>query len=699
MPKTFVPNWNDDLIRPPNSDTQIGWAGVPLKDTLGYYGVIKRAIIPTNEFLGLDPDYDSVDADVIAKAFTAKIGAAFEKQNANEFKDLLHEDSHWKDVYLLTWDTRSLRGHEHILPMLEARLSITGIKNVQINYDAKPTVEKLGEDLAFVLFHIKFDFAHGTGVGVIRLSPFGVKTGSADELADVAIWKVFSMGTSVETIDGWDPEYGDKVRYQKGKVHDPTGQARSYAELRAAEANGEDGFDPTVIIVGAGHCGVTMAARLKVLGIPHLIVEREGRVGHSWANRYKSLSLHAPTYTNHLPCVPFPDWFPVFLPAQQLAEFLVHYAAMMDLNVWTNSSIDGKAATFDEATGRWTVKVTRNHDDGATTEHTFHPKHIMLATGISGTLPNIPTYPGAEAFEKNGGILVHSSRHRTGPDWKGKKCIVVGAATSAHDICYELKEHGCDVSMVQRSGTHIMSVEKGIRYFYRNRERTNRPDGPRIEMADQSNFLRHTFDVEYELLARAQQKAREIDHDLLESIKKVGYKLHDGYHGGGAYSLVFFDYGRYYWDTGCLQYIANKEVDLIHSEIDHFTDKGVVFKDGTSKEADVVVFATGYLNSKSSIQTVMGDEMASKCGERWEKGNAFFIGPEGDSTILYRPLPQRGLWSMFHQFSFNRFFSYRLALRIKAEELGIDVTPYGNRPQGPPSVEAGRNRRPDGVPF
>jgi cation diffusion facilitator CzcD-associated flavoprotein CzcO len=396
-----------------------------------------------------------------------------------------------------------------------------------------------------------------------------------------------------------------------------------------------------------------------------------------------------------MPCLPYPHWFPVFLPAQQLAKFLQSYAEIMDLNIWTNSQLDGKNAVYNEKEGKWTVSVTRG--DGS--KHVLHPRHLLIATGISGTLPNIPQVPGMASFEENGGIVVHSSRHRTAADWKGKKAIVVGAGTSAHDISYELNENGCNVTMIQRSATHIMSVERAVRFLFRSRELTNRRGGQPVEIADQANFLRHPFPVEYELLPRGQKKARELDHDLLESLRNVGYRLQDGYHGGGAYSMFLFDQGGFYWDTGCCKLIADKTIQLRHSEIDHFTKDGVIYKDGTTQVADVVVFATGYMNSKSAIQALMGDEMAKKCHERWEKGNAFFVGPEGESIINYCPLPQKGLYSMFHQFAFSRFHSARLALRIKAEELGIDVTPYGNKPIGPPSTAAGRQPRPGGVPL
>ncbi|KAH7010468.1 hypothetical protein EDB80DRAFT_868985 [Ilyonectria destructans] len=693
MTQDPIQGWTDDAIRPPNANSTVGWAGVPLSQTLGYYGHIKRATLPTNSQLGFTPDYASVNVAAIAESFVTSFAKVIESQDMDAIVNYIYRDGYWKDVELLTWDIRSLHGHDLIQPMLNERLPKTEIKNIKLNDQIPPSLETLGDDLSFIIIHLEFDFLHGTGVGVMRLSPFMAKTGSAAELADVDSWKIYTIGTAVETVQGWDAESGDKMRYQHAKVHDPLGRGRAYEEIRQDERQGNEGFDPTVVIVGAGHTGLAMAARCKVLGIPHLIIEKEDRAGYSWASRYATLSLHGPTFTNHLPCLPFPHWFPVFMPAPQLARFLQSYADIMDLNIWTKSEIDGRNAVYDEEQGKWTVSVTR--EDG--TKRVLHPRHLMIATGISGTLPSIPKVPGMAEFEKNGGLIVHSSRHRTGPDWKGKKCIVVGAATSAHDISYELSENGCEVTMIQRSATHVMSVEKSVRHFFRSRELTNRRGGLPVELLDQTNFLRHPFPVEYELLPRGQAKARELDHDLLESLKKVGYRLHDGYHGGGAYSMFLFDQGGFYWDTGCCQLIADKTVRLVHSEIDRFTKDGVVYKDGTSQEADVVIFATGYMNSKGAIQALMGDEMAKKCRERWEKGNAFFLGPEGESIINYCPLPQKGLYSMFHQFSFTRFQSARLALRIKAEELGIDVTPYGNKPPGPPSTAAGRQPQPNGT--
>ncbi len=86
---------------------------------------------------------------------------------------------------------------------------------------------------------------------------------------------------------------------------------------------------------------------------------------------------------------------------------------------------------------------------------TLRPKQLVFALGVSG-YPNVPTFDGADSFL---GQQYHSSRHLGGGDWTGRKAVVVGSNNSAHDICADLWEHGADVTMVQRSSTHIARSE------------------------------------------------------------------------------------------------------------------------------------------------------------------------------------------------------------------------------------------------
>lgn len=87
---------------------------------------------------------------------------------------------------------------------------------------------------------------------------------------------------------------------------------------------------------------------------------------------------------------------------------------------------------------------------------TFSPRHIVQATGHSGSPQIPPDIKGIQDFKGN--RLVHSA-HFTTPeaDGKGKKAVIVGSCNSAQDIAQDYYEHGYDVTIVQRSSTLVVA--------------------------------------------------------------------------------------------------------------------------------------------------------------------------------------------------------------------------------------------------
>ncbi len=131
--------------------------------------------------------------------------------------------------------------------------------------------------------------------------------------------------------------------------------------------------DPAVLVVGAAQAGLSVAARLGLLGVDTLVVDRDPRIGDSWRQRYHALTLHNETRVNHLPYMPFPKSFPVFIPKDMLANWFELYAEAMELNVWTGTELAG--GSWDEAARCWDVTLTRA--DGSTRR--MRPRHIVMA--------------------------------------------------------------------------------------------------------------------------------------------------------------------------------------------------------------------------------------------------------------------------------------------------------------------------------
>ncbi|TJW28338.1 MAG: NAD(P)/FAD-dependent oxidoreductase, partial [Mesorhizobium sp.] len=104
-------------------------------------------------------------------------------------------------------------------------------------------------------------------------------------------------------------------------------------EEREKEA-AELGFvsQPYTLIIGGGQGGIALGARLRQLGVPAIIVEKNERAGDSWRRRYKSLCLHDPVWYDHLPYIDFPRNWPVFSPKDKIGDWLEMYTKVMELN-------------------------------------------------------------------------------------------------------------------------------------------------------------------------------------------------------------------------------------------------------------------------------------------------------------------------------------------------------------------------------
>ena len=66
----------------------------------------------------------------------------------------------------------------------------------------------------------------------------------------------------------------------------------------------------------------------------------------------------------------------------------------------------------------------------------------------------MPAFPGMDVVQGRPAPLVQAPRARRAT--RGKRAVVIGSNNSAHDICAALWEDGADVTMVQRSSTHIV---------------------------------------------------------------------------------------------------------------------------------------------------------------------------------------------------------------------------------------------------
>ncbi|HLF21496.1 MAG TPA: NAD(P)/FAD-dependent oxidoreductase, partial [Aestuariivirga sp.] len=460
-------------------------------------------------------------------AWLGKFSRALAAGDAGAAAKLFGEDGYWRDLVSFTWNIKTMEGRGDIEAMLKSTLRYVKPHNWKIEGEAN---ESGGLTEAW----FTFETAVSRGRGHVRL-----KDG-----------KCWTLLTTMVELKGHEEPSGP--RRDMGVAHGAFKNRKNWLE-RKSESEARLGYDeqPYCVIVGGGQGGIGLAARLKRLGVPTIVVEKNERPGDSWRKRYKSLCLHDPVWYDHMPYLPFPDHWPVFSPKDKIGDWLEMYTKIMELNYWGSTVCE--RASYDPNKKEWTVEVRRNGKPV-----TLRPKQLVLATGMSA-VPNIPKFPGAENFK---GEQHHSSAH-PGPDvYAGKKCVVIGSNNSAHDICAALWEAGADVTMVQRSSTLVVKsgtlMDVGLSSLYSEQAVKSGIDHHKADLI----FASLPYKALPALQVPAYQEMARRDAEFYKKLKKAGFMLDWGEDDSGLFLKYLRRGSGYYIDVGASDLVADGKIKL-----------------------------------------------------------------------------------------------------------------------------------------
>jgi cation diffusion facilitator CzcD-associated flavoprotein CzcO len=567
----------------------------------------------------------------------ARFEDALANGNDGLLKTLFHPDSFWRDVLALSWNIQTINGAAAILKELGAlaeRAEPTGFA-IDPGRRAPRKAVRAGCEAIEAIF--KFETRVGRGSGIIRLVP---------DAADGNKLKAWTLLTELGELKGFEEQIG--VRRPRGDAYSRDFRGPNWLDLRKASSDYAD-RDPTVLVIGGGQAGLCIAARLTQLNVDTLIIDREQRIGDNWRKRYHALTLHNQVQVNHLPYLHFPPNWPTYIPKDKLANWFEAYVESMELNFWTATEFEG--GHYDEKQGRWTATLRR----AGGTKRTMHPRHVVLATGVSG-IPSVPDIPGLKHFA---GKTMHSSQYDDGENWRGKRAIVIGTGNSGHDIAQDLYSSGADVTLFQRSSTLVVSIEPSAQLVYAPYNEGTLEDNDLIATSMPLKLARKSH-------AMTTEKSKELDTELLAGLKRAGFRIDFGEDDTGWQFKYLTRGGGYYFNVGCSDLIIKGDIALKQfADLDAFVAGGAKMKGGETIAADLVVLATGYRRQEELVRKLFGEGVEKRVGPIWG------FGDEQELRNMYTRTGQPGLWFIAGGLAQCRIGSKYLALQIKAIEEGL----------------------------
>ncbi|MBT4487711.1 MAG: NAD(P)/FAD-dependent oxidoreductase [Rhodospirillaceae bacterium] len=562
---------------------------------------------------------------------------ALRRNDSDGAAALFLSDGHWRDLLSFTWHIQTASGTADIAAGLQRTLAATKPHEFHIpSHRAAPRlVTRAGVECIEAI--IAFETATGPASGILRLVSDDTAGGE---------WRAWVLLTALDDIRGHEERTGSFR--PDGEAYSREFGGENWADLRRKAQAYED-HEPDVLVIGGGQAGLGIAACLGQLGVDALVIDRHERIGDAWRKRYHSLTLHNQVHVNHLPYMPFPPNWPLYIPKDKLANWFEAYADSMELNVWTGTEVGG--GSYDEQAGEWQITLART--DGS--EIDIRPRHVVFATGVSG-IPIHPELPGLEDFA---GSVVHSGAYTEGHEWNGRKALVLGTGNSGHDVAQDLHASGADVTMIQRGTSLIVSLDEAQKVYSVYDEGPSLADCDLLATASPYPVLVQG----YKLSALAMQAA---DKDLLDGLSARGFRHDIGPPDNTGFQMKYLRQGGgYCLNVGCSELIIDGEVGLMqYDDIEQFVADGVRLKDGTIMQADLIVTATGYKNQQEVVRATLGDDVADKVGPVW----GFDDG--GELRNMWRRTAQPGLWFTAGGLPHVRIYSKYLAMQIKATDMG-----------------------------
>jgi len=350
-----------------------------------------------------------------------------------------------------------------------------------------------------------------------------------------------------------------------------------------------------VLVVGCGESGILAGIRLKQANIPFTIVEKNaGPGGTWWENSYPGARVDV---ANHFYCYSFEpnnDWTHFFAEQHELQAYFTDVMTKHGLNQHVRWNTEVVAAEWSDHDGMWNVSL--RSADGQT--GTVRVRALITAVGQLNR-PYIPEFDGADSFE---GPSFHSAAWDHSVDLTGERVALIGAGASGFQIAPAIAGEVGRLTVFQRTAQWMFpnamyhdEVGDGMRWAMRHLPFYGRwyrflvlwpgADKGLDAARGDPDYADQDYAVSDINAAARMMFTQWITSQVGEGHELLAKVLPD-YPATGKRTLQ--DNGSW------LRTLQRDNVELVRSPIQRITADGIITEDGVTRDADVIVYATGF---------------------------------------------------------------------------------------------------------
>lgn len=417
-----------------------------------------------------------------------------------------------------------------------------------------------------------------------------------------------------------------------------------------------------VLIVGAGFAGLGMGIRLKQAGIHDFtILERSHELGGTWRdNTYPGVACDVPSHLYSYSFEPNPGWTRFFAPQEEILAYLERCADKYGLRPHIRFGLAAEGASFDEATGLWTVKTS---DGGSITARV-----VVSGSGHALSKPIYPDVPGRERFE---GKAMHSARWDHSFPLEGKTVAVIGTGASAIQIVPSIAPKVGRMHVFQRTpGWVLPKPDRAISWreqaLFRKRPAVQKLARTAVYWILESMAVGYVVEPRLNRL-REQHALRYLRRKVKDPVLRN--KLVPTFRLGCKRILI----SNEWFDT-----LQRPNVELVTDAITEIRARSIVTKDGVERPVDTIVYATGFEAAEAKPPFAIVGRGGRDLADTWKDGIEAYLGTtiSGFPNLFLLIGPNLGLGHSSMVFMMESQFAYVLdAIRtMRARKLAfVDV--------------------------